>query len=333
MTVAQLQPESPQIELPRLHEFMPAILTYLCDGSVRTSQEIRTAVADKLRLSPEQMTARLPSRRLVYADRTYWAYKYLEQWGALKSPQHTHFVITDKGRALMAQYPHGVPAEVTLEITRAGRARHKQPKGSASTDINSVDNVPAELSSSTPEELITTNIAQLEAALAQDILERVRVLSPSAFEQLVVDVLLAMGYGGSEGRGMVTQASNDGGIDGVIDQDAQGLSKIYVQAKRYGEKNSVGRPEVQPFVGAMHGQASQGVFITSGSFTSGAHNYAQNIGGGLSLVLIDGERLARLMIKYRVGVQVARTYTVMKLDEDFFENTYISSAASSTILP
>ena len=229
-------------------------------------------------------------------------------------------MITDKGRALMAQYPHGVPAEVTLEITRAGRTRPKHPKGSTSTDINSVNNAPAEVSSSTPEELITANVAQLETALAQDILERVHVLSPNAFEQLVVDVLLAMGYGGSEGRGMVTQASNDGSIDNVINQDALGLSKIYVQAKRYGEKNSVGRPEVQSFVGAMHGQASQGVFITSGSFTSGTREYAQNLGGGLSLVLIDGERLARLMIKYRVGVQVARTYTVMKLDEDFFEN-------------
>lgn len=131
----------------------------------------------------------------------------------------------------------------------------------------------------------------------------------------MVDVLLAMGYGGSEGL----QASNDGGINGVIDQDALGLSKIYVQAKRYGEKNSVGRPEIQSFVGAMHGQATQDVFITSGSFTSGAHNYAQNLGGGLSLVLIDGERLAHLMIKYRVGVQVVQTYTIMKLCEDFCE--------------
>ena len=202
--------------LPKLHEFMPAVLSYLSDGSVRTSKEIRSAVAEALGLSSRQLAAKLPSGRLVYADRTYWAYKRLEQWGAVNSPQHAHFVITDKGRALMAQYPHGVPAEVTLEITRAGRARPKR-KGSASTDINSADNVPVELSSSTPEELITANVAQLEAALAQDILERVRVLSPSAFEQLVVDVLLAMGYGGSEGRGMVTQASNDGGFDGVID--------------------------------------------------------------------------------------------------------------------
>ena len=319
MTVAHLQPESSQVELPRLHEFMPAILTYLSDGAVRTSQEIRTAVADQLSLSPEQMTVRLPSRRLVYADRTYWAYKCLEHWGALTSPKHAHFAITDKGQSLIAKYPSGLPVEVALQIRRDSLTRHKLPKETENTSTRLPTNgVSIELTDSTPEELITESVAQLESALAHDILERVRVLSPSAFEQLVVDVLLAMGYGGSEGRGMVTQASNDGGIDGVIDQDALGLSKIYVQAKRYGEKNSVGRPEVQSFVGAMHGRATQGVFITSGSFTSGARKYAQNLGGGLSLVLIDGEHLARLLIKYRVGVQVARIYTVMKLDEDFF---------------
>lgn len=319
MTVAHLQPGSSQVELPRLHEFMPAILTYLSDGSVRTSQEIRTAVADQLSLSPKQMTVRLPSRRLVYADRTYWAYKCLEHWGALTSPKHAHFAITDKGQSLIAKYPSGLPVEVALQIRRDSLTRHKHPKETENTSTRLPTNgVSIELTDSTPEELIAESIAQLESALTHDIVERVRVLSPSAFEQLVVDVLLAMGYGGGEGRGIVTQASNDGGIDGVIDQDALGLSKIYVQAKRYGEKNSVGRPEVQSFVGAMHGRATQGVFITSGSFTSGAHNYAQNLGGGLSLVLIDGERLARLMIKYRVGVQVARTYTVMKLDEDFF---------------
>ena len=279
MTVAQLQPESPQIELPRLHEFMPAILTYLCDGSVRTSQEIRTAVADKLRLSPEQMTARLPSRRLVYADRTYWAYKCLEHWGALTSPKHAHFAITDKGQSLIAKYPSGLPVEVALQIRRDSLTRHKHPKETENTSTRLPANgVSIELTDSTPEELIAESIAQLESALTHDIVESVRVLSPSAFEQLVVDVLLAMGYGGSERRGMVTKASNDGGIDGVIDQDALGLSKIYVQAKRYSEKNSVGRPEVQSFVGAMHGQATQGVFITSGSFTSGAREYAQNLG-------------------------------------------------------
>lgn len=144
-------------------------------------------------------------------------------------------------------------------------------------------------------------------------------MSPTAFEHLVVDVLLAMGYGGPAGRGTVTPPSNDGGVDGIIDQDALGLSKIYVQAKRYAKDHVVSRPDLQNFVGALHGKATQGVFITSSSFTSGARGYAEELGGGISLVLIDGEHLARLMIKYGVGVQVARTYTIMKLDEDFFD--------------
>lgn len=247
---------------------------------------------------------------------------YLKLWGAVDLPRRGQHIISEKGAKLVLQYPQGIPAEVVAEIVRTARKAGTQPNTKES--IQAPENnaiVIADVAESTPEELITESVAQLESALAHDILERVRALSPSVFEQLVVDVLPTMGYGGSEGYGMVTQASNDGGIDGVIDQDALGLSKIYVQAKRYGEKNSVGRPEVQSFVGAMHGQATQGVFITSGSFTSGAREYAKNLGGGLSLVLIDGERLARLMIKYRVGVQVARTYTVMKLDEDFFEES------------
>ena len=181
MTVAQLQPESPQIELPRLHEFMPAILTYLSDGSVRTSQEIRTAVADKLRLSPEQMTARLPSRRLVYADRTYWAYKCLERWGALTSPKHAHFAITDKGQSLIAKYPSGLPVEVALQIRRDSLTRHKRPKETENTSTRlPINDVSIELTDSTPEELITESVAQLKSA--HDVMERVRVLSPSAFE-------------------------------------------------------------------------------------------------------------------------------------------------------
>ena len=308
-------------QVPKFYEFIPNILMYLADGLIHPNKEIYSSVADLAKLSEEQQRVILPNgKRAVYLDRIGWGLTYLKLWGAVDSPRRGQQVISEKGAKLVRQYPRGIPAEVVAEIVRTARKTDTQPstKDSVQTPENNVNVISADIAENTPEELITESVAQLESALAHDILERVRVLSPSAFEQLVVDILLSMGYGGSEGRGMVTQASNDGGIDGVIDQDALGLSKIYVQAKRYGEKNSVGRPEVQSFVGAMHGQASQGVFITSGSFTSGARNYAQNLGGGLSLVLIDGERLARLIIKYRVGVQVARTYTVMKLDEDFF---------------
>ena len=177
---------------------------------------------------------------------------------------------------------------------------------------------PASVDESTPQELIDESIAQLESALVHDILERVRSISPGAFEQLVVDVLLAMGYGGAEERGIVTQASRDGGIDGVIDQDALGLSKIYVQAKRYGEKNTVGRPAIQEFVGAVH---AEGVFITSSSFTTDAREFAKKLSGSTSVVLVDGEQLARLMVKYGIGVQVERTYTIKRIDEDFFDES------------
>lgn len=280
-------------------------------------------MAELAELSEEQQRVILPNgKRAVYLDRIGRGLTYLKLWGAVDSPRRGQQVIPEKG------------AELFCNIRKVFRLRLL--RRSFVPPVKQIPNLTPKITFKrlkitltlllillkVPlEELITESVAQLESVLAHDILERVRVLSPSAFEQLVVNVLLAMGYGGSEGRGMVTQASNDGGIDGVIDQDALGLAKIYVQAKRYGEKNSVGRPEVQSFVGAMHGQASQGVFITSGSFTSGAQEYAQNLGGGLSLVLIDGERLARLMIKYRVGVQIARTYTVMKLDENFFEES------------
>ena len=280
-------------------------------------------MAELAKLSEEQQRVILPNgKRAVYLDRIGWGLTYLKLWGAVDSPRRGQQMISEKGAELVLQYPQGIPAEVVAEIVRTARKAGTQPNTKES--IQAPENnaiVIADVAESNPEELITESVAQLESVLANDILERVRVLSPSAFEQLVVNVLLAMGYGDSEGHGIVTQASNNGGIDGAIDQDALGLSKIYVQAKRYGEKNSVGRPEVQSFVGAMHGQATQGVFITSSSFTSGAREYAQNLGGGLSLVLIDGERLARLMIKYRVGVQIARTYTVMKIDEDFFEES------------
>ena len=129
---------------------------------------------------------------------------------------------------------------------------------------------------------------------------------------------MAMGYGGAEGKATRTQLSNDGGIDGIVDQDALGLSRIYVQAKRYALQASVGRPEVQAFVGALHGnQANQGVFITTGRFASGARAYVDSV--PTRVILIDGQRLASLMVRYGVGVQVRRTVQIVEVDEDFFE--------------
>ena len=323
-------PDTTEVELPKFYEFIPCILTYLSDGKPRTNKEIYNAVAERYPLSDEQLRPNLPNgKRPVYVDRISWGLTYLKMFGAVDSPRRGQQVISDEGLKLVEAHPEGIPADVVAHIVRSARTRERSQSDSSEQDPQenpqtasktvAVTTAPAEVSDSTPQELIDESITQIESALTHDILERVRAMSPTAFEHLVVDVLLAMGYGGPAGRGTVTPASNDGGVDGIIDQDALGLSKIYVQAKRYANDNVVGRPDLQSFVGAMHGKATQGVFITSSSFTSGARTYAEDLGSGVSLVLIDGERLARLMIKYGVGVQVARTYTIMKLDEDFFD--------------
>jgi restriction system protein len=150
------------------------------------------------------------------------------------------------------------------------------------------------------------------------LLTRLRSSDPGFFEEAVVKVLLAMGYGGTEQRGKRIGGTGDGGVDGVIDQDALGLDQIYVQAKRYADGNTIGRETIQAFIGALQGfGATRGVFITSSTFTANARDYANAI--STRVILIDGQRLAQLMIKYRVGVQVKQSYEVVEIDEDFFE--------------
>ncbi|MDG7000119.1 MAG: restriction endonuclease, partial [Nitrososphaerota archaeon] len=167
-------------------------------------------------------------------------------------------------------------------------------------------------------ELVEQGIARINNEVASNLLVRLHSQDPVFFEQAVVDLVVAMGYGGADARATRTQLSNDGGIDGIIDQDVLGLSRVYIQAKRYSLDSSVGRPDIQSFVGALQGQqANQGVFITTGRFSSGAIEYAKSV--PTRVVLIDGSRLAELMIRYRVGVQVKRTLQIVDIDEDFFE--------------
>ncbi|WOP17465.1 restriction endonuclease [Raineyella sp. LH-20] len=169
-----------------------------------------------------------------------------------------------------------------------------------------------------PEEQIASGLARITADVANQLLTRILAQDPVFFEQAVLDLLMAMGYGGAEGTATRTQLSNDGGIDGIIDQDALGLSRIYVQAKRYGADNPVGREAIQAFVGALAGnQANQGVFITTSRFARTAITYAESV--ATRVILIDGERLARLMIRYGVGVQVKQRIEIVEIDEDFFE--------------
>lgn len=304
-------------EMPTWEGFMSPCLAVLSDGLARSRREMNALVADAVGLSEKQRATILSSGQPMYANRIGWALSFLARVGALYRPSRGNYLITDAGRQLLARFPDGVTES---DIKRLGddpkSAIHPYVASTAGASTELViDKPPAVLD---PTEQIEQGVARVHEAVAKELLERLRDKGPAFFEQAVVDLLVAMGYGGTGGVAAATQLVNDGGIDGIIDQDVLGLNKVYVQAKRYAEGNSVGRPELQGFVGALIGKADRGVFITTSGFSKGAIDYADR-SNAARLILIDGARLVELMIRFGVGVQVKDTFHVVEIDEDFFE--------------
>jgi len=303
------------MSMPTWQQFMAPVLRVLLDGRPIRRRELYELVADAARISEEQRGELLSSGQVKFENRIGWATSYLNRVGALDRPQRATYQITDQGRGLLARHPDGIEERHLGELTPGGVLEWRQPRRAATPEVD-VDLAPVETELD-PVEQVSEGIARIQADVAADLLARLHAQAPTFFEKVVVDLLVAMGYGGAGGRETVTQASNDGGIDGVIDQDALGLNRVYVQAKRYALDSSVGRPEVQAFVGALSGRADGGVFITTARFSSGAQEYARTAHS--RIILIDGARLASLMIRYGVGVQVKQTLHIVEVDEDFFE--------------
>ena len=305
------------VSMPAWDEFMVPMLRLLSDGEVRRLRELRDLLAEEV-LTPDQRAEVLPSGESKADNRIGWASSYLTRVGALERPARGHYRIAARGRTLLEQHPHRITEKELRAHAREGDEWWVS-KAQGGPEAGTIDTTSGTVQASIdPVEQIETGVARINADVAGDLLTRLHGNEPAFFEQAVLDLLMAMGYGGAEGRATRTQLSHDGGIDGIVDQDALGLSRIYVQAKRYALDSSVGRPEIQAFVGALHGnQANQGVFITSGRFSAGAVDYATNL--PTRVILIDGQRLAGLMIRYGVGVQVRRTVQIVEVDEDFFE--------------
>lgn len=218
---------------------------------------------------------------------------------------------------MLAEHPDGITERHLRTLSGNANAPHTFKAFPAPSQPGPVVHVEEE-SGLDPEEQIASGVARINADVADQLLTRILDQEPVFFEQAVLDLLMAMGYGGAEGSATRTQLSNDGGIDGIVDQDALGLSRIYVQAKRYGADNTVGRPAIQAFVGALAGnQPGQGVFITTSRFSADAQVYADQV--PTRIVLIDGDRMTRLMIRYGIGVQAKRTVQLVEVDEDFVE--------------
>lgn len=270
-------------------------------------------IAEKFGLTSEERQHKLPSgRQRLLHNRIHWAKFYLTKAALLESPKRGKFVATTAGKTLLANPPAKLDRKFLLTIPAFRVFWH-----GAEMDTDVVIPVEA-IQSSTPEEIVEAAHKSVHDALRVDLLDRILQNSPSFFEQVIIEMLIAMGYGGSRlNASEQLGKTGDGGVDGVINQDALGLDRVFVQAKRYAPGSSVGRPEIQGFIGSLVGHgASKGVFVTTSTFSSHAIEYAAHI--PQRVVLIDGKRLAELMIQHGVGVRSSRTLEFKRLDEDFF---------------
>jgi restriction system protein len=301
--------------VPEFQAFMVAALRALSDGDVRHWREVREPVSTELGMTPEDHLDALPSGRTRFDNRIQWAITHLFQAGLFTRPRRGHIQITDRGRQVLAEYPDRVDLRVLskFEDYRDFRGRSSSRVRSDQTDGGEVNG-----STGTPLEVIAEAVRENNEALTTEVLQRVFDEKPAFLESLVLKLLTAMGYGGRAGVAEHLGRSGDGGLDGVVRQDVLGLDRVYVQAKRYAADRPVGRPDIQAFVGALHGvQADRGVFITTSRFSADAEDYVTRIPN--RIVLIDGRRLAELMILHNVGVQAESTFVLKRIDEDFFE--------------
>ena len=294
---------------------MKPLLEVLKENGEMPRQEAIDAVVDKAGLSEEQLSVLNEGNGKSKArGRVGWASSYLRVAGALDGPRRGYFALGKNAEKLLDLNRHITQADLK-QIPEY--LEHQKRKAERRLLINEdIEN--DDLNDDTPQDLIDRGIKRLRSQLIDDLLEQVKTISPASFESLILQVLAQMGYGGGDAKRIQgVPRGPDGGIDGTIDEDKLGLDQIYIQAKRYAD-NSVGRPTVQSFLGAMTGGGcKKGVFVTSSTFTSEAKKFAQGL-TDVRLVLIDGVDLAKLMIEHCVGVQVKETIQVARLDQDFF---------------
>ncbi len=296
--------------IPDYHAIMLPLLKFASDKKEHSFPEAINYISDKFDLTAEERKQRSPSGNIIIDNRVAWALTYLKKAGILQPTRRSYFIITERGNEVLKQNLQNITSAFLRQYsefkTFQSTTREKEDKGKvALSDFN------------TPEELIDEGYQKIRRALADDLLKKVKASPPSFFEKLVVDLLLNMGYGGSkEDAGTSLGQAGDEGLDGVIKEDKLGLDAIYIQAKRW-DNGTVGRPEIQKFVGALQGKkARKGIFITTSKFSQDAIDYAKNIDP--KIVLIDGEQLSQLMIDHDVGVADVLAYKIKRIDSDYF---------------
>lgn len=299
------------MSIPKYNELYGPFLKAISDGEVHDVKEIKDKVKRSLGLSDDELTKRLPSgKQTIIDNRIGWAKTYLKKASLVDTPSRAHYILTDSGKQAL-QDADSIDNDYLTRFESFRNFTNSEEVVKSETE-NTDDK--------SPEEVLEDAFKTLNASLADDLMVEVMKLTPTDFERLVVELLMKMGYGsGIDDAGFVTQASNDGGIDGIIQEDQLGFSAIYIQAKQWAPDRTVDRPEIQKFVGALHEQnAQKGLFITTASFSSGAKKSAESAG----VVLVDGKHLTKLMIKFNLGVSVEHVYEVKRIDTDFFSEGF-----------
>ena len=305
------------MNIPDFQTLMLPVLRSAAKDEVKISDVVEQ-LAGEFNLSLEERAQLLPSgRQTTFSNRVHWAKSYLGKAGLVELTKRAHFRITDRGRVVLAAPPERIDIKYLNQFPGFQKFRDAEDGSGHTASPNAGDNA----TTFTPDEVMRSAHRELEVALADEMLQRIRSGTPAFFESLIVRLLVRMGYGG----GSVTDVAKalvggpgDGGVDGVIDQDPLGLDRIYVQAKRYGAGNTVGAGDIRDFFGSLDRfKATKGLFVTASTFTSSARQTAEQL--SKRIVLMDGDQLARLMIIHGVGCFIEETLHVKKIDDEFFE--------------
>lgn len=298
--------------IPDFQTIMLPFLQFSKDGKMHTFLEASDVLAKEFKLTTEEIDTLIPSGQQRFANRVGWAKTHLKKAGLIDYPQRGNFQITQRGIDVLKEPPKSIDMKYLMKFPefREFRKVNQSEKGKEEV-VNLGEQLP-------PEETIEAAYKEIRAGLADDLLEYVLRCSPAFFEKLVVELLVSMGYGGTqENAARAVGKSGDDGIDGIIDEDKLGLDSIYIQAKRYQKDARIGAHFIRDFIGALQGcKATKGVFLTTAGFTKEAMDFVSKVQS--RVVLIDGQKLANLMIDYGIGVSTRMNYEIKQLDTDYF---------------
>ena len=298
--------------IPQYHTLMLPLLKVMGTGAEMTTHQMRDAVAEHLALTDEALSQRVPSgTQTAFDNRMGWARTYLFKAGLIERPRRATYVISQSGKELLLNPPAAIDADFLRSYDQFNEFLGTGRNGKE--DLIATNDAEDDL---TPEEQIEKGVRRIQRELQDEVLDRVKQLPPEGFEQLVLRLLVGMGYGGSMADVQGVARGADGGVDGVVNQDHLGLDRIYIQAKRW--EGSVGRPVIQNFAGALDlVGAKKGVIMTTATFSQPAHDCVTTI-KDKRIILVDGQRMSELMLKHNIGVSSKQMFVIQRMDEDFF---------------